>query len=100
MRDSEDKPIAPPYLVEPDAEIGDVSVENADAFDLVWKSGRGPVWMDPRGISEEDEKYMKWGFESEGMNPFLRWVDRENIVLRKTRFEFNAVQPSTLIQTS
>lgn len=99
VRDSEGKPIAPPYLSEPDAEIGDVSVENADAFDLVWKSGRGPVWMDPRGISEEDEKYMKWGFESEGMNPFLRWVDRENIVLRKTRFEFNAVQPSTLIQT-
>jgi len=60
-KDSDGKPIAPPYLSKPDAELGDMAIENADAVDHVWETGKGPVWMDPRGISKEDEKYMRWG---------------------------------------
>ena len=96
--DDTGKPIAPPYLPKPDRELGDPAIENADAIDHIWKMGRAPVWMDPRGISEADESYMKWGFESEGMLPFLRWLDQEKIDIRKTRFEFASRQPWCLMQ--
>jgi succinate dehydrogenase/fumarate reductase flavoprotein subunit len=97
-RDCEGKPIAPPYLSKPDAELGDMAVENADAIDHAWATGKGPVWMDPRGISEEDEQYMRWGFESEALNHLIRWFDQERINIRKTRFEFIAMQPGSDIQ--
>jgi len=99
VRNAEDKPIAPPYLNKPDAEIGDLSIENVDAIEQTWKTGKGPVWMDPRGISEEDEQYMRKGFMAEAMAPFLKWVDEENIDLKKTRFEFTPIQPRVAIQT-
>jgi succinate dehydrogenase/fumarate reductase flavoprotein subunit len=96
-RDSEGRPIAPPYLTKPDVELGDKSIENAEAVDHVWETGRGPVWMDPRGISEADEQYMKWGFESEALLPFIKWLDRENIDVKRTRFEFIGMQPWPLV---
>ena len=96
-KDSEGKPIAPPYLDKPDPEIGDPAIENPDALDHVWEAGKGPVWMDTRGISEKEERYMRWGFESEALVPFLRWLDREKIAFRKTRFEFVTMQPRTSI---
>jgi succinate dehydrogenase/fumarate reductase flavoprotein subunit len=97
-RDAEGKPIAPPYLSKPDRELGDKAIENVEAVDHIWSIGRGPVWMDPRGISEADEQYMRWGFESEAMHAFLRWIDREKIDIRKTRFEFIGMQPGSNIQ--
>jgi succinate dehydrogenase/fumarate reductase flavoprotein subunit len=97
VRDSEGKPIAPPYLDQPDPEIGDPAIENPDALDHVWEAGKGPVWMDTRGITEEEERYMRWGFESEALVPFLRWLDHEKIAFRKTRFEFVTMQPRTNI---
>jgi len=95
--DNEGKPIAPPYLSKPDPEIGDPAVENADALDHVWATGKGPVWMNPEGITVEDERYMRWGFESEGMLPFLEWLDQEKIDIRRTRFEFTSMQPVCLL---
>jgi len=97
LRDADGKPIAPPYLSEPDPELGDSAVENPDAIDHAWASGKGPVWMDTRGISKENEKYMRWGFESEALQPFLHWVDRENIDFKTNRFEFTVFQPRTNI---
>jgi succinate dehydrogenase/fumarate reductase flavoprotein subunit len=96
-RDSDGKPIAPPYLTKPDAEIGDISLSNSAAHDHVWETGKGPVWMDTRQLTEEDEKYMRWGFESEGMQPFTKWLDEEHIEIRKSKFEFAPSQPLTPI---
>ncbi|MBN2061896.1 MAG: FAD-binding protein, partial [Deltaproteobacteria bacterium] len=93
LRDAEGKPVGPPYLSAPDPEIGDMSVESPDAIDHALATGRGPVWMDPRGISLEDEKYMRWGFESEAMHAFVNWVDSEKIDFKSTRFEFTVFQP-------
>jgi aspartate oxidase len=98
VRDSEGRTIAPPHLARPDRELGDKSIENVDAIDHTWSTGRGPVWMDSRGISEEDEQYMRWGFKSEALLPFLRWLDREKIDVKKTRFEFFGMQPTSNIQ--
>ena len=98
-RDNDGNPIAPPYLKEPDLEIGDMAIENPDALDHIWETGKGPAWMDVRGISQEDEEYMRWGFESEGMKPFFNWLDQEEKVdVKKSRFEFVALQPETGIQ--
>jgi len=99
VRDGEGNPIAPPYLSEPNAETGDLSIENPDALDHVWAMGKGPVWMDPRGISEEDERYMRWGFESEALQPLLRWLDQEKIDVKKTRFEFTPMMPGSHMET-
>jgi succinate dehydrogenase/fumarate reductase flavoprotein subunit len=86
-------------MTAPDAEIGDPAVANPDAFDHVRDMGKGPIWMDPRGISAEDEQYMRWGFESEGLSHLLRWIDREGIDIKKTRFEFTVLQPQIQIET-
>lgn len=99
LKDSEGKSIAPPYLSEPDPELGDPATENHDAIDHVWATGKGPVWMDARGISNENVQYMKWGFKSESMNHFLRWLDQEKLDIRKNRFEFTTVQLRSHIQT-
>jgi succinate dehydrogenase/fumarate reductase flavoprotein subunit len=97
-RDNEGKPIAPPYLTKPNAETGDPAIENAEAVDYIRTAGKGPVWMDPRGISEEDEQYMRWGFKSEALSHFLVWLDEEKIDVKKTRFEFVAMQHQTNCQ--
>jgi len=91
-RDAEGKPIGPPYLEKPDRLLGEAAMGNAEAINHAWGTGKGPVWMDPRGISKEDEQYMRWGFQSEGMQAFLAWVDDENIDLSDTRFEFREQQ--------
>ncbi|MBN1368290.1 MAG: FAD-binding protein [Dehalococcoidales bacterium] len=95
VRDAEGKPIAPPYLTKPDSELGDVSIENHEALDHAWEMGRGPVWFDMRGISKEVEQYMRLGLDSESMASFMKWVDREKINLRKTRWEFMPRQYGT-----
>jgi succinate dehydrogenase/fumarate reductase flavoprotein subunit len=95
VRDSEGKPIAPPYLTRPDAEIGDPSCADTAAHDHVWATGKGPVWMDTRELTEADEQYMRCSFDSEAMQPFVRWLEEEKIDIRKSRFEFAPTQPLT-----
>jgi succinate dehydrogenase/fumarate reductase flavoprotein subunit len=97
-RDAEGKPIAPPFHSKPNRELGEKAIENSSAVDHVWAIGKGPVWMDPRGISDEDLQYMKQGWESEAMLHFLKWVDQEKIDVQNTRFEFLASQPGSGIQ--
>ena len=94
VRDAEGKPIAPPYLAKPDLENGDMSAQNTDAMDRIWALGKGPVWMDTREITDEDEHYMRWGFDSEAMQPLVTWLEEEKIDLKKSRFEFAPTQPS------
>lgn len=98
VTDAEGKPIAPPYLTEPDVDSGIPDLNNAEANDHAWAIGKGPVWVDPRGITEQDEQYMRWACDSEAMQPVLRWMDRENIPIRKTRFEFVGMQPAISMQ--
>ena len=94
VRDAEGQPIAPPYLSKPDLENGDMSAQNTDAMERIWALGKGPVWMDTRDITDEDERYMRWGFESEAMQPLTTWLEDEKINLKKSRFEFAPTQPS------
>ena len=52
------------------------------------KSGRGPVYMDCRGISDEDYEYMMHWFEHEGYTAYTNHLKEEGIDLRENPIEF------------
>ena len=52
------------------------------------KSGRGPVYMDCRGIAEEDHEYMMHAFIHEGMTSVINYMKEEGMDLRKNPVEF------------
>jgi len=88
LRDPQGKPVSP-FVKEPSRQYGDVG---ADVYQTVFedyaKSGRGPVYMDCRGISDEDYEYMTYWLEQEGNLALLdHWKD-EGIDPRKHRVEF------------
>ena len=58
LRDPQGKPIGP-YVTKPDRTYGDMTMEvRSSILEDYFKSGRGPVYMDCRGITEEDYEYM------------------------------------------
>jgi succinate dehydrogenase/fumarate reductase flavoprotein subunit len=57
-------------------------------FEDYLKTGRGPVYMDCRGISDEDYKYFIYFMKHEGLESFLNYLDEEGIDLRKNPVEF------------
>jgi len=99
VRDSEGNPIGPPYLQKPEHELGDMSAANAAAHENVRKMGKGPAWFDTRQLTEYDEEYMKFGFESQAMQPFMQWMEAEKLEFRKTRFELGTRQVAVLMKT-
>ena len=52
------------------------------------KSGRGPIYMDGRGISDEDHDYMMHWLENEGSVALLNNMKEEGIDYRKNPVEF------------
>jgi succinate dehydrogenase/fumarate reductase flavoprotein subunit len=99
VRDANGNAIAPPYLSKPDLENGDMSAQNTEAMDRVWAMGKGPVWMDTRQATDEDMAYMRFGFDSEAMQPLMSWLEDEKIDIRKSRFEFAPTQPMIQMRT-
>jgi succinate dehydrogenase/fumarate reductase flavoprotein subunit len=90
LRDSQDKPIGP-YVTEPHRVYGDMTPEVKGVFlEEVMKSGRGPVYMDCRGISEADYDYMMHFMWHEGNAPLFDYMKEEGIDIRKHPVEFQA----------
>lgn len=52
------------------------------------KSGRGPVYMDCRGISDENYEYMMLWLKNEGNVALINYLEEEGIDLRKNAVEF------------
>ena len=52
------------------------------------KSGRGPVYMDLAGISDEDYEYMKYWLIHEANTPILDFFKEEGVDPREHPFEF------------
>ncbi len=88
LRDPQGKPVGP-FLTAPSRKHGDVA---GDVYQTVFedyaKSGRGPVYMDCRGISDEDYEYMTYWLEQEGNLALLDHMKDERIDPRKHRVEF------------
>jgi succinate dehydrogenase/fumarate reductase flavoprotein subunit len=56
------------------------------------KSGKGPVYMDCRGISDEDYEYMMHWLVHEGNSSLIDHMNEEGIDLRKNPVEFGTYQ--------
>jgi len=90
LRDPHDKPIGP-YVTKPDRTYGDMTPEVRGVYlEEIVKSGRGPVYMDCRGISKEDYDYMMHFMWHEGNAPLLDYMKEEGIDIRKHPIEFQA----------
>jgi len=95
VRDSKGKPVGP-FVTEPDGRYGDaIGDYYAPLFEDYMKSGKGPVYMDCRGISEKDYKYMLWGLSNEGNTSLIKHLEEEKIDIRKNAVEFMTYELST-----
>jgi len=88
FRDPEGRPIGP-FVTKPERLYGDITPEaNKAIFRDYSKAGRGPVYMDGRGMTQEDyEDIMHW-FPHEGLTPMLDHMKEEGIDHRKHPIEF------------
>ena len=88
IRDAAGRAIGP-FLTRPDRRYSDIIIEvNKGLFDDYAKSGRGPVYMDCTGISEEDYRYMMHWMVHEGNSALLPYFEQEGIDLRRHPVEF------------
>ena len=92
LRDPEGKPVGP-FVTKPDNKYGDPVVDvYQDVFVDYKKSGRGPVYMDCNGLSDEELDYMLYWLRNEGVVAFLNHLEEENIDIRKNPIEFRTYE--------
>lgn len=88
VRDPQDRPVGP-FVSKPDRKYGDMIVEvNKALFSEYAQSGRGPVYMDCRGISKKDYDYMMHWFHHEGFEALTNHLEEKGIDLRKHAIEW------------
>ena len=88
VRDPHGNPVGP-YLSRPDARYSDMIIEvNKSLFSEYAQSGRGPVYMDCRGISNKDYDYMMHWFNHEGFTALSDHLSNKGIDLRKHAIEW------------
>jgi succinate dehydrogenase/fumarate reductase flavoprotein subunit len=88
FRDPEGKPIGP-FVTKPDRRYGDAAADIWDnVFEDYSKAGKGPVFMDCSGISEEDYNYMVHWMNHEGNTSLFDHLSDEGVDVRKTPIEF------------
>jgi succinate dehydrogenase/fumarate reductase flavoprotein subunit len=89
LRDSEGKPIGP-FVSEPDPRYGDIIMEvNKLSPEQYKERGRGPVYMDCTGISDEDAEYMRHWTIHEGNISLVNHMEAEGIDVQKHPIEFS-----------
>ena len=95
LRDSQDKPVGP-FVTRPDRRYGDaISDAYKSLFEDYTKSGKGPVYMDCRGISAGDYDYMMYWMRHEGNTAILGHLKEEGIDIRKNPVEFMTYEMTT-----
>ncbi len=88
LRDSQGQAIGP-FVTRPERKYGDVTTEiSKGIFDRYAAEGKGPVYMDCRGMSEDDYQYMMHWFPHEGLGAFVDHLQNEGIDLRRDPVEF------------
>lgn len=93
LRGPDDKPVGP-YVTKPDKLYGDMTAEVSSVIlEDYLKSGRGPTYMDGRGISNEDHDYMMYWLTHEGSAALLNNMKEEGIDYRKNPVEFGTYHP-------
>ncbi|MBW2028125.1 MAG: FAD-binding protein [Deltaproteobacteria bacterium] len=88
LRDPQGKPVGP-FVTEPDNRYGDPVVDiYQDIFMDYKKTGRGPVYMDCKGLSDEGLEYMYHWLYNEGNAGLLNHLKEEGIDPRERPVEF------------
>jgi adenylylsulfate reductase subunit A len=58
------------------------------------EAGRGPIYADMSWGSEEDQRYMLWAIENEGLGPgFLHVMERYGLDFRRHKIELWPIEP-------
>lgn len=66
----------------------DLSVESPSDMIKAYREGRGPIYMNCSGITDDAFEYMKWGLTNEGNAITLAYMQNAGIDPRKDRIEF------------
>jgi len=90
LRDPQGKPVGP-FVTEPDNKYGDPVVDAyQDVFMEYKSSGRGPVYMDCKGLSDDEMEYMYHWLRNEGNVALLKNMEEEGIDPREKPVEFRS----------
>jgi succinate dehydrogenase/fumarate reductase flavoprotein subunit len=93
LTDPQGEPVGP-FVTKPTKELGDITADVWNSvFTDMYKSGRGPTYMDCTGIAEKDLKYMMNGLAHEGNTAMLTYMAEEGIDVRRRRVEFTQYEP-------
>jgi succinate dehydrogenase/fumarate reductase flavoprotein subunit len=88
IRDSKGKPLGP-FLTKPNRRYGDpISDIYSTLFADYARTGKGPVYMSCKGISDEDLEYQNLWLTQEGNTALLNHLKEEAIDVRKNDVEF------------
>ncbi|MFH1490151.1 MAG: FAD-binding protein [Pseudomonadota bacterium] len=88
VRDPEGRP-AGPFLEKPDKRYSDMIIEvDKGIFGEYARSGRGPLYMDCSGISDEDYEYMMHWMRQEGFDGLIEHLADKGIDLKKRAIEW------------
>lgn len=92
LRDPQGKPIGP-FVTKPEKKYGDAIADiYTTMFEDYAKSGKGPVYMDCRGISDKDYEYMLYFLRHEGLSSLVNHLEEEGIDPRKNPIEFGTYE--------
>lgn len=90
LRGPDGKPVGP-FVTEPDNIYGDPVVDvYQDVFMEYKRSGRGPVYMDCKGLSDKEMAYMYHWLRNEGNVALLDHMEAEGIDPRDKPVEFRS----------
>ena len=92
LRDPTGRPVGP-FVTKPDNKYGDPVVDiYQDIFVDYKKSGKGPIYMDCDGLSDDELEYMLHWLRNEGNTSFLNYLEEEQIDIRKNPIEFHTYE--------
>ena len=82
-----------PFVDRPNNKYGDPVVDvYQDIFIDYKKSGRGPVYMDCDGLTDEELEYMLFWLHNEANTPLIHHLQEEGIDIRKHPIEFTTYE--------
>jgi succinate dehydrogenase/fumarate reductase flavoprotein subunit len=93
FKDPHGRPVGP-FVTRPTRELGDITADVWNSvFTDMFKSGKGPVYMDCTETAVEDIEYMMWSLVHEGNTAMLDYMKKEGIDVRKHSVEFRQYEP-------
>lgn len=93
-RDPQGKAVGP-FATTPNRNGDSISDIYHSLFEDYEKSGKGPVYIDGRGMSKEDLDYMIWGLSNEGNLAMVNHLHEEGADFDKNQIEFMTYEVTT-----